>query len=110
MYFLFDCKSLPIPQKRARMGVCVRVCVRAHRGVCISTYRIARICRYHEGALYVIDVSQSVEHDHPHATAFLRKDCTNVTDFFRRCEGPPLEGSTVSTVEQCLSSAVSLFS
>jgi serine/threonine-protein kinase RIO1 len=35
--------------------------------------------RYHEGNLYVIDVSQSVEHDHPHALEFLRKDCTNVT-------------------------------
>ena len=34
--------------------------------------------RYHEGTLYVIDVSQSVEHDHPHALEFLRKDCTNV--------------------------------
>ncbi|WAR23241.1 RIOK1-like protein [Mya arenaria] len=33
----------------------------------------------HDGDLYVIDVSQSVEHDHPHALEFLRKDCTNVT-------------------------------
>jgi RIO kinase 1 len=30
----------------------------------------------------VIDVSQSVEHDHPHALEFLRKDCSNITDFF----------------------------
>lgn len=29
--------------------------------------------------LYVIDVSQAVEHDHPHALEFLRKDCANVT-------------------------------
>ncbi|KAJ9595265.1 hypothetical protein L9F63_027349, partial [Diploptera punctata] len=34
---------------------------------------------YHNGKLYVIDVSQSVEHDHPHALEFLRKDCTNIT-------------------------------
>ena len=34
--------------------------------------------------VYVIDVSQSVEHDHPHALEFLRKDCTNVTEFFRK--------------------------
>ena len=27
---------------------------------------------------YIIDVSQSVEHDHPHALEFLRKDCTNI--------------------------------
>ncbi|XP_033116532.1 serine/threonine-protein kinase RIO1-like [Anneissia japonica] len=32
--------------------------------------------------VYIIDVSQSVEHDHPHALEFLRKDCTNITDFF----------------------------
>jgi RIO kinase 1 len=39
---------------------------------------------YHDGHAYVIDVSQSVEHDHPHALDFLRKDCTNVTDFFKK--------------------------
>ena len=38
----------------------------------------------HEGQLYIIDVSQSVEHDHPQALEFLRKDCGNVTEFFRR--------------------------
>lgn len=27
---------------------------------------------------------QSVEHDHPHALDFLRMDCRNVNDFFRR--------------------------
>ncbi|XP_062843704.1 serine/threonine-protein kinase RIO1 [Trichomycterus rosablanca] len=37
---------------------------------------------YHEGDAYIIDVSQSVEHDHPHALEFLRKDCSNVNDFF----------------------------
>ncbi|XP_045766216.1 serine/threonine-protein kinase RIO1 [Maniola jurtina] len=39
---------------------------------------------YHEGNVVVIDVSQSVEHDHPHAFEFLRKDCTNISDFFRK--------------------------
>lgn len=34
--------------------------------------------RYHDGDAYIIDVSQSVEHDHPHALEFLRKDCSNV--------------------------------
>lgn len=37
---------------------------------------------YHAGIVKIIDVSQSVEHDHPHALEFLRMDCTNVTDFF----------------------------
>uniref|UniRef100_A0A1E1X4L5 Serine/threonine-protein kinase RIO1 n=1 Tax=Amblyomma aureolatum TaxID=187763 RepID=A0A1E1X4L5_9ACAR len=39
---------------------------------------------YHEGKIIIIDVSQSVEHDHPNALEFLRKDCTNITDFFGR--------------------------
>lgn len=37
---------------------------------------------YHNGEAYWIDVSQSVEHDHPHALEFLRKDCMNVNKFF----------------------------
>ncbi|KAI9015721.1 RIO1 family-domain-containing protein [Phycomyces nitens] len=39
---------------------------------------------YHKGLLYIIDVSQSVEHDHPHASEFLRKDLSNVTDYFSK--------------------------
>lgn len=38
----------------------------------------------HEGRLCIIDVSQAVEHDHPQALEFLRKDCANITDFFHR--------------------------
>lgn len=37
---------------------------------------------YHNGDAYIIDVSQSVEHDHPRALEFLRKDCSNVNEFF----------------------------
>ena len=37
------------------------------------------MCRYHAGKAYIIDVSQAVEHDHPNAMTFLRKDCTNIT-------------------------------
>jgi len=33
--------------------------------------------------VYVIDVSQSVEHDHPNALNFLRADCEHSLDFFR---------------------------
>uniref|UniRef100_A0A8C8VHK8 Serine/threonine-protein kinase RIO1 n=1 Tax=Pelusios castaneus TaxID=367368 RepID=A0A8C8VHK8_9SAUR len=39
---------------------------------------------YHNGEVYIIDVSQSVEHDHPHALEFLRKDCGNINEFFRK--------------------------
>lgn len=39
---------------------------------------------YHNDRLYIIDVSQSVEHDHPRSFEFLRMDIKNVSDFFRR--------------------------
>ncbi|WVF68814.1 hypothetical protein IAT40_003587 [Kwoniella sp. CBS 6097] len=38
----------------------------------------------HEGHLWIIDVSQSVEHDHPKAFDFLRADLANVEEFFSR--------------------------
>ncbi|KAI3650278.1 hypothetical protein MP228_004865 [Amoeboaphelidium protococcarum] len=38
----------------------------------------------HEGVVYMIDVSQSVEHDHPNSLEFLRKDCVNVCEFFSK--------------------------
>ena len=39
---------------------------------------------WHCNEVYVIDVSQSVETDHPSALDFLRKDASNVNDFFRK--------------------------
>ncbi|KAF2230011.1 Serine/threonine-protein kinase Rio1 [Viridothelium virens] len=39
---------------------------------------------YHDSKLWVIDVSQSVEHDHPRSLEFLRMDIKNVGDFFKR--------------------------
>ena len=35
--------------------------------------------RYHKGHVFIIDVSQSLEHDHQNSLYFLRKDCTNIT-------------------------------
>ncbi|SPO01083.1 related to extragenic suppressor of the bimD6 mutation [Cephalotrichum gorgonifer] len=46
----------------------------------LSEYNIL----YHDGLLYVIDVSQSVEPDHPKAYEFLRMDIKNVNRFFER--------------------------
>lgn len=46
----------------------------------LSEYNIL----YHNKQLYVIDVSQSVEHDHPRSLEFLRMDIKNTGDFFRR--------------------------
>lgn len=39
---------------------------------------------YYEDKLWLIDVSQSVEHDHPRSLEFLRMDIKNVGDFYRR--------------------------
>ncbi|OAA72298.1 serine/threonine-protein kinase RIO1 [Cordyceps fumosorosea ARSEF 2679] len=55
-----------------------RVCRLVHAD--LSEYNLL----YHDGRIFVIDVSQSVEPDHPRALEFLRMDIKNVGDFFRR--------------------------
>lgn len=40
--------------------------------------------QWHEGEVWVIDVSQAVDLDHPHALTFLREDCAHVNAYFRR--------------------------
>lgn len=46
----------------------------------LSEYNIL----YHERQVYIIDVSQSVDLDHPKALEFLREDCKHVNDFFKK--------------------------
>uniref|UniRef100_A0A453EFZ0 Serine/threonine-protein kinase RIO1 n=1 Tax=Aegilops tauschii subsp. strangulata TaxID=200361 RepID=A0A453EFZ0_AEGTS len=46
----------------------------------LSEYNIL----YFEGHLYIIDVSQSVDLDHPSALDFLKEDCLHVNDFFKK--------------------------
>merc|ERR1719316_1233810 len=42
---------------------------------------------YYKNEAYLIDVSQSVEHEHPRAMQFLKRDCLNIRNFFRKhCE------------------------
>ncbi|KAJ1849337.1 Serine/threonine-protein kinase rio1, partial [Coemansia sp. RSA 2703] len=60
------------------MRVMYQVCKLVHAD--LSEYNIL----YHSKKLYIIDVSQSVEHDHPYALDFLRHDCNNVTEYFRK--------------------------
>ena len=43
---------------------------------------------WYQRTVYVIDVSQAVEHDHPNALTFLRKDCENTIHFYRRAGVP----------------------
>mmetsp|Transcript_182992 Transcript_182992/g.579916 ORF Transcript_182992/g.579916 Transcript_182992/m.579916 type:complete len:497 (+) Transcript_182992:116-1606(+) len=51
----------------------------------LSEYNIL----YHEKRLMIIDVSQSVESEHPQALDFLKRDCINVNNFFgRRIDRP----------------------
>ena len=39
---------------------------------------------YWKGVIYFIDVSQSLEHDHPSAIEFLKRDICNVNDYFQK--------------------------
>lgn len=45
----------------------------------LSEYNIL----FYQGHLYLIDVSQSMESDHCHSQLFLKRDCLNLTRFFR---------------------------
>lgn len=81
-------------------------CRQLYWDLCLTVRRLYHRCRlvhgdlseynllYHRGRAFVIDVSQSVEHDHPHALEFLRKDIANVNDFFRK------KGVNVLTVKE----------
>lgn len=60
------------------MRVLYQTCRLVHAD--LSEYNIL----YHEEKLWIIDVSQSVEHDHPKSLEFLRMDIKNVSGFFRR--------------------------
>ncbi|BGP18135.1 hypothetical protein JCM10213_007741 [Rhodosporidiobolus nylandii] len=80
-------KDAQIPQDQQRaMYIEILVILRVIFARChlvhadFSEYNIL----YHEGHLWVIDVSQSVEHAHPAAFDFLRSDIKNADEFFAR--------------------------
>lgn len=54
----------------------------------LSEYNIL----YHDEKLWIIDVSQSVEHDHPMSLEFLRMDIKNVNDYFQKRGGVQVFG------------------
>ncbi|CAJ2506110.1 Uu.00g002400.m01.CDS01 [Anthostomella pinea] len=66
-----------------------QVCKLVHAD--LSEYNIL----YNDKQLYIIDVSQSVEHDHPRSLEFLRMDIKNTGDFFRRQGVDTLSDRTV---------------
>ncbi|ORY68402.1 RIO1 family-domain-containing protein [Pseudomassariella vexata] len=66
-----------------------QVCKLVHAD--LSEYNIL----YNDKRLYIIDVSQSVEHDHPRSLEFLRMDIKNTGDFFRKQGVDTLSDRTV---------------
>ncbi|GES57314.1 extragenic suppressor of the bimD6 mutation [Aspergillus terreus] len=79
--------DIPNPEKRwhelymellGYMRVIYQTCRLVHAD--LSEYNML----YHKNKLHIIDVSQSVEHDHPRSLEFLRMDIKNISDFFRR--------------------------
>lgn len=76
-------------QLLAYMRILYQTCHLVHAD--LSEYNIL----YHQDKLWLIDVSQSVEHDHPRSLEFLRMDIKNVTDFFRRKGVDTLSEKTV---------------
>lgn len=62
----------------AYMRILLQQCKLVHAD--LSEYNIL----YYKNKPYIIDVSQSVEGDHPRSLDFLRMDIKNVSDFFKR--------------------------
>ncbi|KAI9815460.1 MAG: protein kinase rio1 [Pycnora praestabilis] len=60
------------------MRIMYHVCRLVHAD--LSEYNVL----LHDDKLWIIDVGQSVEHDHPRSLEFLRMDVRNVSDFFQR--------------------------
>jgi RIO kinase 1 len=60
------------------MRIMYQVCKLVHAD--LSEYNIL----FQNDKAYIIDVSQSVEHDHPRSLEFLRIDIKNINDFFQR--------------------------
>lgn len=80
-------KDVHLPPEEAKI---------AYRRLLKTLRRLYQVCRlvhadfseyniiYHEKMPYIIDVSQSVEQEHPHALEFLRHDIQNLITFFQK--------------------------
>lgn len=96
MGFLGDKRGWPVPRLKdapitdpavwdalytdvlSYMRIMYHVCRLVHAD--LSEYNLL----YHNATIFVIDVSQSVDHDHPRALEFLRMDVRNVNAFFEK--------------------------
>jgi RIO kinase 1 len=102
MDFLGDRKGWPAPRLRDAGIQGHEEWDRCYLEMLSIMWRMYQVCKlvhadlseynvlYHEGHLWVIDVSQSVELNHPRTFEFLRMDIKNVTDFFRRSGVEPI--------------------
>lgn len=61
------------------MKIMFKMCKLVHSD--LSEYNLL----YHNDLIYVIDVAQAVEDDHPNALSFLKRDCININNFFDKC-------------------------
>lgn len=69
-------KQIAYEQCLEMMERLYKVCNLVHAD--LSAYNML----WHKGQVWFIDVSQSVEPNHPHGLEFLLRDCTNVSMFF----------------------------
>lgn len=96
MEYLTKGKGQPSPKLRDHPFKDIDEIVHYYQQMLFYMRRMYRTCRLvhadlseynsivHKDKLYIIDVSQSVEPEHPMALDFLRMDIKNVNDFFSR--------------------------
>lgn len=96
MEYLTKGKAQPSPKLRDHPFADVDEIVHYYQQMLFYMRRMYQTCRLvhadlseynsivHQNKLYIIDVSQSVEPEHPMALDFLRMDIKNVNDFFSR--------------------------
>jgi RIO kinase 1 len=92
MEFIGD-KGLAAPRLKDA-GLCEDENMRAYFNVLKLMRKMLQDCKmvhgdlseynmlYYKDEIFIIDVSQSVELDHPMALDFLRRDCVNINDYF----------------------------
>lgn len=96
MQYLTEGDDQPSPKLKDYSFKNIEDIIRYYREMLICMRRLFQNCRLvhadlseynsivHKDKLYIIDVSQSVEPDHPMALDFLRMDIKNVNDYFAR--------------------------